>query len=340
MVEQENARWNLGCTEFELLTATAYKIFELEKVQLALVEVGLGGLLDATNVLQPPSDGMGGVVACGITKIGIDHESFLGSTLPEIAMKKAGIIKPGVPVVVDGTNPPEVLETIRSKADQEGSRVVEATHDTKNLAHFLSFSTLVGAYQAQNLALALNIIKLLSNQNICVSDEIIEKGIRATTWPGRLQTIVDPETKLSMLLDGAHNEGAAVELGAYLRHKFRPNGLIFIVGMTNGKAADKIFLHLIERDVDTVYPVTFTAPENMSQVRCYTTERLGAIAQGFANDVRIEQGGLREIFSKLLVNRREGDVRDIVVFGSLYLCSDVLRSFATNYQLSSKRVMS
>lgn len=329
MVEQENARWNLGCTEFELLTATAFKIFELEKVQLALVEVGLGGLLDATNVLEPASDGMGGVVACGITKIGIDHESFLGSTLSDIAAKKAGIIKPGVPVVVDGTNSPEVLDTIREKADLEGSPVVEATEEVENLMHFLSFSTLAGAYQAQNLAVALNIIKLLKRRNISVSDATIEEGIRSTTWPGRLQTLVDPKTQLSVLLDGAHNESAAVELGAYLRRQFRPNGLIFVVGMTNGKAADKILLHVVDRDADTVYPVTFTAPENMSQVKCYSAERLGAICLEFTKDVRIEKVALREIFTKLSENRRLGDSREIVVFGSLYLCSDVLRTFAT-----------
>lgn len=341
MVKQENVRWSLGCTEFELLTATAYKIFEVEKVLLALVEVGLGGLLDSTNVLEPATSASGGVIACGITKIGIDHESFLGSTLLEIALQKAGIIKLGVPVVVDGTNNPQVLEVMKQKAQENGSILVEANATTTaNLEELLTYSKLVGAYQAQNLSVALNILKVLRERNhVYLSENDLKEGISATTWPGRLQTLVDPKTKLLILLDGAHNESAAIELGTYLNtlrtRNEEPEGLIFVVAMTTGKAADKVFLHIFDETADTVYPVGYTSPENMPMVKSYTAEALGAIAKKHVADVRLElDGNLDLIFQKLLQNRLAGDDRNIVVCGSLYLCSDVLRAFAMNASLS------
>lgn len=350
MVERENTKWALGCTEFELLTATAYKIFELENVQLALVEVGLGGTLDATNVLEPATDEFpGGVVACGITKIGIDHESFLGSTLLEIALKKAGIIKPGVPVVVDGTNAPEVLAVVREKALREKCLLVEAeAAKTPGLFEYLSLSKLVGSYQAQNLSVALNLVQILRKHSFAIPDGAVSEGVGATKWPGRLQTLVDPETGLSVLLDGAHNESAAIELGQYLTqiraenkngsHASVPkdsssvdstsntNGLIFVVAMTNGKAADKIFLHVTQRNTDTVYAATFTPPLNMPTVKCYTAEKLASIAQNYVTDVRIAPTTVREIFTQLQANRLAGDHRSIVICGSLYLCSDILRT--------------
>lgn len=341
MVEQENARWSLECTEFELLTATAFKIFELENVQLALIEVGLGGLLDATNVLRPVIDPAtesgsyshfkGGVVACGITKIGIDHESLLGSTLLEIAEQKAGIIKPNVPVVVDGTNAPEVLEVIRNVAQENNSLLIEAnSSNTSNLPQLLKVSKLVGAYQAQNLAVALQLLRILQHQKlVCVTDEKIEQGISSAVWPGRLQSLVDPLTNLPILLDGAHNESAAIELGSYLKTLRNGKGLIFVVAMTKGKAADNIFKHIIEGDIDTVFPATFTTPENMPFVTCYSPNTLGEIAAKHTSDVRIESpGNVKQIFQNLLQLKHAGEERQIVVCGSLYLCSDVLRSFA------------
>lgn len=336
MVEMENTKWALGCTEFEVLTATAFKIFQLENVQLALIEVGLGGLLDATNVLEPPTGSEcggvreGGVIACGITKIGIDHESFLGTTLKEISLQKAGIIKPHVPVVVDGTNSVDTLDVVREVAQKyESKLIISDAGSFSNMGKLLSLSPLVGEYQAHNLSVALNILDVLKDR-LPITKQAIEEGISKTAWPGRLQSLTDSRTGISFLLDGAHNESAAIELAKYL-HTIRPQdsqkGLIFIMAMTNGKAVGNIFKHILEKDLDTVFPVTYSPPENMPFVRSYLAAKLAEIATEYVSDVRIENNAtVSEIFQKLAQMRKAGDLRKIVVCGSLYLCSDVLRA--------------
>lgn len=347
MVTREDARLGLRCTEFELLAATAFKIFQLENVQLALVEVGLGGLLDATNVLQP-DDRSAGVVVCGITKICLDHMGLLGTTLTQIAAQKAGIIKKGVPVVVDASNVPEVLLVVQTTADAHGSAVVAARAcESPDVAHLIPFSPLRGAYQEQNLAVALGILRILADQGVVAVDEVtIRRGLAATVWPGRLQTVVDPHTQLTVLLDGAHNKNAAVELGRHLQilrekkeetgvtHADQNNasagsGLVFVVALTRGKAADDIFRHIL-RPHDTVYPVTFTTPEHMPFVECCSAEEVAESARKHCANVR--NHGLKTVdavFRHLLENKRAGDCRDVVVCGSLYLCSDVLRYIAS-----------
>lgn len=113
-VKHRNRTEGIGASEFELLTATAFTCFSREKVRLAVVEVGLGGKDDATNILQDP-------IATVITSISKDHEPFLGNTLEKIAEHKAGIIKPGAPCFVDATNPPEIIDAIKRVAKQVGA---------------------------------------------------------------------------------------------------------------------------------------------------------------------------------------------------------------------------
>jgi len=110
-VKARNGKYNIGASEFELLTATAFGIFNRHRVDVGVVEVGLGGRLDATNVLTAED-----VIVSIITKIGIDHQAVLGDTLGEIATEKGGIIKKGVPFLVDSTNPPEVLAALEACA--------------------------------------------------------------------------------------------------------------------------------------------------------------------------------------------------------------------------------
>ena len=116
-VRQRDQAESLGATEFELLAATAFGVFQREKVEVGVVEVGLGGKLDATNALRHK-------VVTVIAKIGLDHQSFLGNTLEEIALQKAGIMRPGVPCVVDGSNHPScLLYTSPSPRDRQKSRM-------------------------------------------------------------------------------------------------------------------------------------------------------------------------------------------------------------------------
>lgn len=331
LVMQKDENLKLGCTEFELLTATAFKIFELENIEMALVEVGLGGRLDATNVLKPfgSDNSKGGVVVAGITKIGLDHEKLLGSTLKEIAGEKAGIIKRAVPVIVDNSNDPEVLSVIEKKVVEEKSVLEYADSSTNaEVRRLIGYSPLKGAYQMQNLAVALGIIN-----NLCtdikekLTDAVIEEGIKNTVWPGRLQSIRDLKTDVQVLLDGAHNESAAIELGKYLEHiRHEKGGLIFVIALTDGKSIDGLLKHLNLCSKDTIIPFHFTPPLEMPWVKSYDRQVIEISAKNYVNDVRsYDFSSPDRLFLNFRELRRAGDLREIVICGSLYLCSDVLR---------------
>lgn len=331
-VSLQNNSLQLGCTEFELLTATAFKIFELEKVEMALIEVGLGGRLDATNVLKPftsdTSDYMGGVVATGITKIGLDHEKLLGSILKEIAKEKAGIIKMNIPVIVDETNHEEVRSVIKQKAQEEHAPLyfVKASSDPR-IHKLVRMSPLKGSFQEQNLAVALKVLENLGQEiKEKLTEGIIEEGIQNTTWPGRLQTIKDPKTGIEALLDGAHNESAAIELGKYVEKMLnRDKGIIFVIALTEGKSIQNLLKHLSLGSADTVIPFHFTPPADMPWVKCYEEQKISDCATNFLSDVRQCKGSVHELFLNMKELRRGGDTRSIVICGSLYLCSDMLR---------------
>lgn len=334
-IKLKNRSLNLNCTEFELLTVTAFKIFELEKVELAIIEVGLGGRLDATNVLEPSQEG--GVIVSGITKIGMDHESFLGDSLPAIAAEKGGIIKKNTPVVVDNTNEKSVLAVFDRIALENESPLYKvggltdkiAVNDDNSplssllLKQLLAKSPLKGSYQLQNLSVALKIIEVLKKLKFGdrITFDNIEAGILATHWPARLHTI--EADGVEVLLDGAHNESAAIELGKYLED-IRDSGIIFVIGLTKGKSIDNLLKHIVKPS-DTIIPIAFSQPENMPWVSSYPVEEIEVAAKEFVSDVRSIDPGLSSLFSYIVSLREKGDHRKVVICGSLYLCADVLR---------------
>lgn len=333
LVEAQNAAHGVGCTEFEMLTCAAFKIFQMEQVLLALIEVGLGGASDATNVLEPlGSDGTkeGGVVVSAITKIGIDHESFLGTTIGEIAGVKAGIIKRKTPCVVDGTNLPEAVDAIK-KAGGEQEAPVQFVHSNEHIQELLRKSLLRGAYQGENLAVALGVLDVLSNGHIDrIAPETVERGVARTLWPGRLQQVKDAESGVEFLLDGAHNESAAIELGRYLLSlNSHSNGTVFVVAVTRGKSIAKLLKHITVRERDTIIPATFVPPREMPWIESYLEAEIASVAREYVNDVReAPSGGISDILPFLRQMRHDSDSRPCVVCGSLYLCSNVLNGIA------------
>lgn len=366
LVQKENASLQLGCTEFELLTVTAFKIFELERVELAIIEVGLGGRLDATNVLQPYNfrdrDTRGGVIATAITKIGIDHEALLGNTLTAIAHEKVGIMKNFIPCVVDRTNDNEVLDVVKERAKETSSDlylvdgIKESTSEPSGLLpnrsdpnivkSLLKFSPLKGNYQLQNLSVALKILdiigiqdhKLFKDENNTpkITPELISLGIRKTDWPGRLQSVKIPKNGLSVLLDGAHNESAAIELGKYLQiFRLNKKGIIFIIGLTKGKSIDDLLRHITNKLDDSIIPTVFTPPDHMPWISSYGHDDIRRVAKNYVQDVK-NIGESSQSIEKVLDYANElklkGDEREVVVCGSLYLCADVLR------QIEKKKV--
>lgn len=360
LVNEKNLTFGLGCTEFELMTATAFKIFEQEKIDLAIIEVGLGGRLDATNVLEAYSSQYaegtrGGVIVSAITKIGLDHEKFLGNDLAGIAGEKAGIIKKGIPCVVDGTNESPVISKIKNIAVEREALLylVNGFRDTNNngetqneqigSASFakecLQTSPLKGEFQLQNLAVALYVIqilikeyaKLLDKLSVTIDKESIKEGIRTTSWPGRLQELAPKNRPWSVLIDGAHNESAAIELGKYVNETLRVNkGVIFVVAMTEGKSIENLLKHIAVKDTDTLIATSFTVPEKMPWVKCYDPEFLADQAKQYVNDVHVcasEKDNIAHVYDFINSFRENGDNRNIVMCGSLYLCSDILKDY-------------
>ena len=193
-------------TFFEVTTATAFELFRRAGVEVAVLEVGLGGRLDATNVVAPPA-----LLATAITSIDLDHQLYLGTTLREIAIEKAGIIKPGVPVVV-GPMAPEAAAAIAEVAARRGATVIRATPDAVDGMTL----GLAGEHQRANAAVAMRVLQLLDSRGVAVRARAIAAGFADPRWPGRLEVRRLPGGR-ELLLDAAHNPAGAVSLASYLR---------------------------------------------------------------------------------------------------------------------------
>jgi dihydrofolate synthase / folylpolyglutamate synthase len=193
-------------TFFEVTTAAAFELFRRARVDVAVVEVGLGGRLDATNVLTP--------MATAITSIGFDHERYLGTTLREIALEKAGIVKPGVPVVV-GEMPQEALDAIEEVARERGAVVIHAGR-TPGASYAGVRLGLRGAHQAGNAAVAVALLEAARARGVAVPPDAIAAGLAEVSWPGRLDLRIMTDGR-ELLLDAAHNADGAAALARFLQ---------------------------------------------------------------------------------------------------------------------------
>ena len=193
-------------TFFEVTTAVAFELFRRAGAEVAVLEVGLGGRLDATNVVAPPA-----LLATAITSIDFDHQLYLGTTLREIAIEKAGIIKPGVPVVI-GPLGPEAAAAIAEVAASRAAPVIRADPDD---ADGLTLG-LAGAHQRANAAVAIRLLQQLDRLGIAVPDRAIAAGLADPQWPGRLEVRRLPGGR-ELLLDAAHNPAGAASLASYLK---------------------------------------------------------------------------------------------------------------------------
>jgi dihydrofolate synthase / folylpolyglutamate synthase len=203
---RSDGRLEVQPTFFEVTTASAFELFRRAGVEIAVLEVGLGGRLDATNVVAPPA-----LVATVITSIDFDHQLYLGTTLRAIAGEKAGIIKPGVPVVV-GPMAPEAEDAITEAAALRGAAVIRAIPDDVDGMTL----GLAGAHQRANAAVAMRVLQLLDARGIAVPAGAIAAGLADPRWPGRLELRRLPGGR-ELLLDAAHNPAGAASLASYLK---------------------------------------------------------------------------------------------------------------------------
>ena len=268
---------------FEVVTAMALLYFSRKQIDIAVMEVGMGGRLDATNIISPD--------VCVITQISYDHMEFLGRTLTEIAEEKAGIIKRGIPVVC-AHQEPEVMNGIITKAKENDaelyaygrdfcSRLVREDtrgivfnyHNTRRRIHDIRLP-LAGVHQMHNASMAIEAVSLISGS---LTHGLIKEGVRNTTWPGRLEIIHDDPP---VLIDGAHNPAAASVLSQSLRDIFLKTfeGIILILGIM----ADKDIAGILKPLLPLARYVILTRP---SYDRAASPETLARAAEslGFPN---------------------------------------------------------
>ncbi|KAK3985943.1 hypothetical protein QBC44DRAFT_146037 [Cladorrhinum sp. PSN332] len=316
VVKQRDRQDKIGATEFELLTATAFEIFHRQQVEFGVVEVGLGGKLDATNSLKQKA-------VTVIAKIGLDHQSFLGNTIGEIALQKAGIMRAGVPCVVDDSNEKSVLEVIK----QHAREVVAELHfpDTGEIGKEMRDWE---PHQKQNLASAYKAFKLAKPENERPLGELL-KAVREVSWPGRLQKLdigrITGETK-QVLLDGAHNTQSAEVLAAYVERHLRSPGepVTWVVAATQGKDMDGI-LGLLLRPGDQVVAVRFQPVDGMPWVKPADPAELLRLAGQHGVEASALQDAGSDVKKALVLAAEAAGDRPVVIAGSLYLVSSVLR---------------
>lgn len=222
IVHEAAERINEQPTFFERTTAMAFWIFAKELVDVAVIEVGLGGRLDSTNIITP--------LASVITRIDIDHCDFLGTSLEAIASEKAGIIKQEIPVVT-GWQDERALEVIRSVALSSSAPLTEPN---KPYAYELS---LLGEHQTHNAALA---VAAVDAAGISLSDDQIKRALAHTQWPARLELV---QQEPPVLVDGAHNPNGMRALVHHLSKSVDP--LVFVIGTTKGHDSDAMIKELL-----------------------------------------------------------------------------------------------
>jgi len=285
-------------TFFEVVTILALKFFAEQNCDLVIWETGLGGRLDATNIVTP--------LASVITNIAFDHEQWLGDTLGKIATEKAGIIKPGISVVTS-VKKPEVLAVIEKIAHEKNAPL---TKIQKSDIRSQKSETLLGEHQKINASLAAATIRVLQKE-ISVTEKQMEIGLQNVNWPGRLQLIKKPGGQ-KILLDGAHNVAGAKALREALEKDFPVKRRTLILGILQDKnwrevcemlspLAEKIFVVPVasERTAD---------PNELAEI-CLANNPAGKV---FA------EASLAEALKKA------ADAKFVVITGSLYLIGEAL----------------
>jgi len=320
-------------TYFECVTAMAFEYFAQERVDFGVFEVGLGGRLDATNILSPP--------VTLITRIDFDHENFLGHSLAEIAAEKAGILKPGVPLVL-AQQRNEARNVILARAEslgvpviepakgfrieqesmQEGrvrARVIVADSGTR----FELTPSLQGRFQLENSLNALAAARYLQRRGFRISDDDITRGIANTIWPGRLEKW---QSAPDVYCDGAHNPGAARELALFLEQNFPGRKIWLIFAALRDKAVDEVagllFPHASE--------VIFTAPNTS---RAISATQLAEIAGHHATQFSVIPSA-EDALEHALAEAAPDDA--IFITGSLYLVGQLRHYWKNRVQVHAR----
>ena len=319
LLEGEHAPALQGTTEFEIITAIAYDYFASEQVDVAIMEVGMGGLLDSTNVCQP--------ILTGITTIGLDHVALLGDSLEAIAEQKAGIIKQGVPIVT-GNIVPEALAVIDQIAKAKQAPRL-AYSDDYQVSHHESIETgevfdytssfrqgrfqtgLLGIHQVENAGMAITLLDTYCQETgrELVANDLVAQALEETSWPGRLEIVSKGPL---VILDGAHNPHAIKALVATLQERFADYQKEILFTCIKTKALEDM-LDLLEN-----LPGTNLTLTHFEDGRATDEEVLKEAARSRKLNYQSWQAFLDQ---KMKDNEEKKTVR--IVTGSLYFLSQV-----------------
>jgi dihydrofolate synthase/folylpolyglutamate synthase len=309
-------------TFFEATTALAFELFRRARVEVATVEVGLGGRLDSTNVISP--------VATAITSIDFDHQQYLGSTLSEIAAEKAGIIKPGVPVIV-GDVGPEAWAVIERVAIDRGAELIRARDGVDvvplepdaSADNVFSLRTPVrnygpvrlalrGAHQTANAIVAVRLLETLDAEGVAVSAGAIVDGLAQVSWPGRLERRTLSGGR-ELILDAAHNPAGAAALASYLK-------------TLGGTAPTLVFAAMRDKDARGMLEVLLPHIGRMIVTRATNTrsadpEALAATSRAIAPALAVDvlPSPAEALAAAFTMSSR------VVVAGSIFLLGDIMK---------------
>ncbi len=325
VIEEMTAEGLAHPTPFEIETAVAFLFFAEEKCDPVILEVGMGGITDATNLIRTTELAV-------LVPISMDHQSFLGNTIAEIAEKKAGIIKPGCSVATIGQEP-EALKVIENVSHEAGTdlcaadisqaEVLEADFTGQRFCYKGEEYTLslAGSYQTENAVLALEALRILDERGYHTTTEQRREGLKATHWNGRL-TIIHRDPLF--IVDGAHNPAAADMLEDSVRKYFKDRRMFFIMGVFR----DKDYPYIIRKLCP--YAEQIIAIETPDNPRALPAEELAEAIRPCNPHVHAEKN-IAKAVEELFEMAGKDDV--ILSFGSLSFIGDITRIVNTRKEV-------
>jgi len=309
-------------TYFEICTVLGFLFFNEKKVDYAIVEVGLGGRYDATNVVSP--------IATVITNISYDHQHILGETLEEIAFEKAGIIKSDLPLITGVQG--KALEVIQKSARKHNAPIIivqrnistikESNLDFQiikiqgNMDSYVLVTSEIGSFQKQNLSIAIYTIEQLQMNGVFISYESIQNGVKSMVHPGRMKMV---HNNPIVLIDGAHNHGGIIELKNTVSSLFPGKKIILIFGVLK----DKNVHEMIKEIQDVTKSIILTKSKNN---RAVNQQELLKIVSSFFSEKNIF---LTDSIDQAIKKGYELSLQDdiMIITGSLYTVQEVIEFF-------------
>ena len=307
-------------TQFEILTAAAFLFFKEQGVDYAVIEAGLGGLLDSTNVVKP--------IVSVITNVTLDHQAYCGDTVEEIAKHKAGIIKEGIPVVTAAQGGPlGVIEEaakdkhaplyifnrkfgIDSRSVVPGGQIM--TISAVDMAPAMLFTTMAGVHQSVNLACALQAVRLIMEQDDAISEETMREGFARATWAGRFE--IKKALDRTFIFDGAHNAAGAESFNMTYQELFEDKPKTIVMAILSDKDENGIIREVV-KPKDTVIAVA--APTPRTEIPEQLVEN---VRQCVKHVVAQTEESVSDALELALRSTQAGD--NIVVCGSLYILGE------------------